>query len=439
MNFNRKNMVLTLSVLFMLYIMPVAPAAQEGMAYREWPVKTVIQVAEDQTQQEVSLKPGEAVRVELFAAGGTGYDWELSEKIPAFLQPVYTSSGPAGNASLDGGPVRTVYIVKVSDQGQGSASVSFLLRRPWEKTEPPARNFKLTVQINSQGGLSPEQTLLRKDGASQDKLPEDFRVVEEVKASGSAQYSEQGLARFKEALPDGPVFLVDLRQESHGFVNGIPVSWYGERNWANLGKSADEVQIAETEALAELASSDEVLLYKKLKLDKVTGELLSAKSEKVEVKAVSSEEQLAQSLGLGYFRLAVTDHRRPLDNEVDRFIEFVRDLPPNAWLHFHCEAGHGRTTTFLAMYDMMLNAKRDSLEDIIVRQRDAGGIDLFAKSGRDWRAPYDEERIAFIKSFYDYCKGNRDQFTTSWSAWQEQNKAKNLTDKIPDNLSETAN
>lgn len=38
---------------------------------------------------------------------------------------------------------------------------------------------------------------------------------------------------------------------------------------------------------------------------------------------------------------------------IDEFIKLYKSLPKDAWLHFHCEAGKGRTTTFLAMYDMM--------------------------------------------------------------------------------------
>jgi hypothetical protein len=44
-------------------------------------------------------------------------------------------------------------------------------------------------------------------------------------------------------------------------------------------------------------------------------------------------------------------------------------LPENAWAHFHCEAGLGRTTTFMVLYDMLRNANRVSLEDIVQRQK----------------------------------------------------------------------
>jgi len=65
----------------------------------------------------------------------------------------------------------------------------------------------------------------------------------------------------------------------------------------------------------------------------------------------------------------VTDHVRPLDDAVDRFILAVRALPDGAWTHFHCEAGLGRTTTFMVLYDMLRNANRVSLEDIVRRQK----------------------------------------------------------------------
>lgn len=265
--------------------------------------------------------------------------------------------------------------------------------------------------------LAQGATIIRKDAADKEDLPKSFRRFDDLKASGSAQYSANALHYIKENLAQDKVVLIDLRQESHGFVNGTPVSWYGNRDWANVGKTTDEVGKIENEALADLAEKQQVSIYKDLKKDNETGALLSDKSETIKISEIRSEEQLAQSLGMGYFRLAVTDHRRPLDTDVDIFISFIRNISPDTWLHFHCEAGHGRTTTFLAMYDMMLNAKHDTLEEIVDRQYKAGGINLFELHKQDWRTPYDQERIAFIKEFYAYCRQNSDHYATSWSSW----------------------
>ena len=54
--------------------------------------------------------------------------------------------------------------------------------------------------------------------------------------SGSAQFSVpqfRALASsLRECAGDRTVYVFDLRQESHGFVNeGIPLSWYGTHNW----------------------------------------------------------------------------------------------------------------------------------------------------------------------------------------------------------------
>ncbi len=48
--------------------------------------------------------------------------------------------------------------------------------------------------------------------------------------SGSKQFSEQNLpliiSNIKTSLP---ITVVDLRQESHGFINGLPVSWANKK------------------------------------------------------------------------------------------------------------------------------------------------------------------------------------------------------------------
>lgn len=272
------------------------------------------------------------------------------------------------------------------------------------------------------GILAQGETIIRQDAADKEAMPKSFRRFDALKASGSAQYSVNALKYMKDNLAREKIVLVDLRQEAHGLVSGIPVSWYGDKNWANLGKNTDEVLKIENEALTGLDGKQQINIYKNLKKDKETGALLSDQSEVVKISEIRSEEQLAQSLGMGYFRLAVTDHRRPLDTDVDVFINFIRNIPPDTWLHFHCEAGHGRTTTFLAMYDMMLNAKKDMLEEIVDRQYKAGGINLFELHKQDWRTPYDEERIAFIKEFYAYCRQNDDRYATSWSSWLAAHK-----------------
>ncbi|PYL37357.1 MAG: hypothetical protein DMF34_10710 [Verrucomicrobia bacterium] len=104
---------------------------------------------------------------------------------------------------------------------------------------------------------------------------------------------------------------------------------------------------------------------------------------------------------------------------MDRFILAVRALPENAWAHFHCEAGRGRTTTFMVLYDMLRNATRVSLEDIVRRQKILGyDYDVLqpAEPG-NWKAPYMADRAAFIRAFYDYARANPNGRPQLWTEW----------------------
>src|SRR5689334_11764067 len=72
---------------------------------------------------------------------------------------------------------------------------------------------------------------------------DDTRELTELRCSGSAQPSVAGFRELEGRLAgvrDEELCVVDLRQESHGFVNGAAVSWYATNNWGCAGLSDDE-------------------------------------------------------------------------------------------------------------------------------------------------------------------------------------------------------
>ena len=139
-----------------------------------------------------------------------------------------------------------------------------------------------------------------------------------------------------------------------------------------------------------------------------------------------TEAELAQARGIHYIRIPSTDHLKPPAEEVDQFVElistqFLNKEKADYWIHMHCSAGRGRTTTFLAMYDMMRNAVNVSFDDILARQAMIGGKDLtepFAIG--DWRYEHHFERLQFLINFYNYCLENPN-FEQSWSSWIKKN------------------
>ena len=181
-----------------------------------------------------------------------------------------------------------------------------------------------------------------------------------------------------------PLVIVDLRQESHGFLQiqepllkecEIAVGWYVERDWINVGKGLASIEADETGRLAgEAIKSSTTVNW----IQKKTAEdgIDTAKPILVRPTGFSTERNVAIELGLDYLRLPTTDHVRPRDSEVDEFVRFALGLAPGTWLHFHCRGGDGRTTTFFVRHDIMHNAPEVSVEDILKRQHLLGGSEL---------------------------------------------------------------
>lgn len=259
-----------------------------------------------------------------------------------------------------------------------------------------------------------EAVLPRKFRMTTDALDSNVPAIglDKLNASGSSQFSEMSLHKVLEAIPAQNVCIVDLRQESHGFIDGNAVGWLGARNWANLDKSLKEVEEDECARLSHVLSEGSATIHTK-KLP----HLFSV----IKVREAIVESELVHRAGARYIRIPVTDHMRPTDAVVDRFVAFVNALEPNTWLHFHCSAGKGRATLFLILYDIMRNAKQVPLLDILVRQNALGGKDYTEPADlSSWKFPYDYEKRQFIEKFYLYCCQNDSGMT--WSEWLSHNK-----------------
>lgn len=238
--------------------------------------------------------------------------------------------------------------------------------------------------------------------------------LDTLHASGSGEFSEASLIWLKQQL-GGNVTIVDLRQESHGFFNGAPITWYAENDWGNIGKTHDETLQDERVRLAALTLNTTTILFDAQAVKSGTPDT----GTEIKTSVVYSEQELAEHYGIRYYRLTVTDHMQPGDEDVDRFIAFTRTLDNDNWLHFHCRAGEGRTTTFLAMYDMLKNADRVSLEDIIARQATVSPYyDLFSWNPESPRAELYRNRAEFLRNFYKYARAFRAGDTANWSEWR---------------------
>lgn len=254
-----------------------------------------------------------------------------------------------------------------------------------------------------------------------DSLPSDqtfnTQGFSDLHIAGSGQFSKLSLKKVKERLNTKHLTVIDLRQESHGFLNGNAISWYASENAANAGLSASAIEQTQTELLGELNQEAEASVHKILTKTK-NDAISKTKPIDFSVHGVTSEAELAGPLQFHYRRLYVRDHHAPTIYQVDQFIKLVKNTSPEDWIYVHCRAGVGRSTMFMVIYDIMRNAKTVSFDDIIARQAAIGGKNLSElPESNSYKYNFLKKRLELLKQFYQYAKTNQDHFMSSFEKW----------------------
>jgi hypothetical protein len=238
----------------------------------------------------------------------------------------------------------------------------------------------------------------------------------ELRASASGQFSQQGLAAIQVAIgkPEN-LSIIDLRQESHCFVDGHAVTWYVKNGWSNIGLTAEEVTIKEREFIAELGGHRGVALYEPKSAKNGLPPSLQIDESSV---PTQSEEEWLRTQNVSYIRLPVVDHLPPDLQTMVQFDELIKAQSTESWMHIHCAGGGGRSGFMMAMYDMSKNADRVPFFDIIKRQCLLGGHNLrLAPVADETHKEFKAQRMGCLATYYEYCKeqlnkgGGRESFS----------------------------
>lgn len=245
---------------------------------------------------------------------------------------------------------------------------------------------------------------------------------------GTSQFTETQL---QEILKDlrSKVLVIDLREETHLILEDpsgkqVPFTAYAFENLGNRGKSVKEIQ-------------DDLALYKNYVLKQKVIHLCCSHpnhSQAWTVGNVYNEEELINKInrnypqGVSYLHLPVTDHRKPTPKIVDEFLKVFENMKanPDLTILLHCRAGRGRTGTFMAMGDMLANAKKYELtfEQILKRQELLGSPNLFepgCSCTTETRKKNFFDRRQFLSHFYQFVLAKDGlEAKTSYSSWLEK-------------------
>lgn len=255
--------------------------------------------------------------------------------------------------------------------------------------------------------------------------------LKELKMIGTEQFSERKLAALLDEIRKHPSLpkksvVVDMREEVYGFVNGEPVSVYGQYNWDNVEVAAFDIPQMEIEKLSSLASKHSGLFdIPQRKTFTKNVENLAPLQVDPKTARVESEEELLWRLAPDdsqYFRFPVSDPARPDDRQVDELLSLMRQilLHKDKTFVVHCHGGMGRTTTVMVMFDMLRNAPEVSRKAIETRQ-----VTLRGKQGSDptkpenaYKALYAGERSQLLEEFWLYAYHNS-VFAPEPETWTE--------------------
>ena len=320
--------------------------------------------------------------------------------------------------------------------GTGTGSRYAAAREPLAETLPEAQYAMSEIEAERESQDEDTRETLQEDTecffridrddpeAWRDEL-ENVRFLTDVNMSGSAQFSEDQFHDLAQQLREvsDDVWIVDCRLESHGLANGIAVSLCSEDNAANLGKEADEVMTEEEELSSLIGAAITAFTTEKDQ---------PIDSTEILVETWKTEKTLVEEEGFRYLRLACPDHCWPPANVIDDFIAMTQIMDDDAWLHFHCQAGSGRTGAFMTIYEMMQRPDA-SVEEILQHQAETGSGNLL-----DHAAPeksFDQKaRSVMGRAMYRYINENRESdYEQTWSSWiQEHTQTETL--KIGESL-----
>lgn len=240
-----------------------------------------------------------------------------------------------------------------------------------------------------------DQTLLVGDLMGEEKpLPRRFRILEKC-CSGSAQFSKKQYFNMKKKWPVGKkVIVVDLRQECHFFLANQPVAFFNLYFTYNIGRSNIE-DIEKQIALYYYPSH----YYKFIDKEKMHIQYSPIAKK-------TSLEREVEVIDVDYKRFPVTDRCFAEPAVIDEFLMWIRQLPEDVWLHFHCRGGKGRTTTFMMMYDIWKTKAVLPFAEYLERQTLIGGTDLsFIKRKNEYLESSSLKRFEMLQKFYDYVRG----------------------------------
>lgn len=125
-----------------------AMKSEQGALPAPTPQTVTQRLTADNNGQTIDVAVGGRFAVELVGIPTAGYLWGVARK-PSFLSDPDTTGGDTTKAQSQpgfaGGNHWEVFVFTATGPGEGALRLE--QRRPWEKDQPPAKTFDVTVRV----------------------------------------------------------------------------------------------------------------------------------------------------------------------------------------------------------------------------------------------------------------------------------------------------
>lgn len=230
----------------------------------------------------------------------------------------------------------------------------------------------------------------------------NFTGLEKLNISGSAQFTKHQLGNIITKILNTKsqtkkIYIIDLRQESHGFLGNLPFRFYAKDNAINKDVPLDKIDNVEDLELSKIEGLESLQIYFKDADNFISVEPQDIKTEKEIVEFYQSFLAI-KNIEIEYVRFHLQDHHFVHDDEMYKLKELLSLIDfKDTWLHFHCAGGKGRTTSFMIMTDMFFNQRNIPFEQYLMRHSYIGGSDFIEKK----KSPKADTRYDDLLEFYN--------------------------------------
>ncbi len=140
----RKPSVVCLSVLLTMVVWLAQGAHALGSGSRAEGGESVIIVQKADSGQEIQVRSGDTIQIELSGAGGTGYWWYVTKLDKQYAELVSEETVPPAEKK-PGGPVKGIWRIKTKQPGKTELAMKYY--RIWEGPEKAVDEFSVILNI----------------------------------------------------------------------------------------------------------------------------------------------------------------------------------------------------------------------------------------------------------------------------------------------------